>query len=166
MTAIVLGGLCLVSALSWVVTAFFLPDLGTRVLLTLVSLALAGVVYVWARACVVVSQTAGTVVVRNPTRRVSVPLDQVDGFGVEWVYNAMQGQRKSTVVLRHTDGFYLPCAGMTAGNDRASVRMAGMLNKAVGRGNQQVTQWRRSPQTESMVARGRLRTPRKVRQWR
>lgn len=69
MTAIVLGGLCLVSALSWVVTAFFLPDLGTRVLLTLVSLALAGVVYVWARACVVVSQTAGTVVVRNPTRR-------------------------------------------------------------------------------------------------
>lgn len=168
---LVLGGLSGAIALAWVVSAFSMSETGTRVILALVFLALALLAAVWARASVMVSRSAGTVVVRNPLRRVSIPLDRVAGFEVQTTYR--QGNKKFTVWLNDKDGYYLRCPGVTSSaRQQACVRLAGSLNRAIGLANTTVREFNGNvgrPMVRwplGMGARRRPRTPRKVREWR
>jgi hypothetical protein len=133
-TCLILGGLCLAVALVWLVTVFTLTGAATRLELMVVFLALAAYAYYASRACVVVSQNA--VVVRNPLRRVAVPLDEVSRFDVDSHFQGAPGNLTSIVLLRRTDGSAIRCAGATSYSSLSGcTAMARQLNGALGRGS-------------------------------
>jgi hypothetical protein len=135
---LILAGLCVAFALVWLVSAFFLSGLGTRLELLVVCLALAAYAYYASRACVVVSP--GAVLVRNPLRRVTVPVNEVSGFDVDSHFKGPTGNQTSVVRLRRTDGSSVRCVGATSYSSlRGCTRMAKQLNAALGLGDPSFT---------------------------
>lgn len=128
------AAVCAIFVVGGLVVAAGRANPGPQIGLAVVFLLLAGAAVKWSRCCVVFAYSRDALIVRNPLRTYTMTWSDIDGFDVRQSWFAgPQGQRRTLVDLKRTDGSRITCVGACPLGGTAALNMRVQLDDAYRR---------------------------------